>query len=367
MKSFASFLSSTRSLPFNNVVMGNEACDLDSAVCAIVLSFLLSSRTGQLHAPLLNVPRGDLCLRPDVVRALEDASVDPGQLFFLDDPELKNLSRHRLHLVDHNRLCPAQASLEEAVVQIVDHHRDDGRSPAAEREIFFPLGSCASLVARRVLEEKLVEERVARLLLGPILIDTGNLDPKLGKTEKLDQEMAAALAPLCGLEDAEARRVFFESLNDAKFDVSRLSMRDSLRRDYKEFEVAIQSKKKTIRVGMSAVLRNVRELSARELNAAMDAWMTEQRLEVLVVMTAFYAGENRVFSRQNVLVSRDAALEEALARHLEENLKMEHIEVEGLRGRAYSQLDNRPSRKQVAPMVTDFLAAYYENKIKSEL
>lgn len=352
---FGAFVSRIRSSSFEHVVLGNEACDMDSCVSSLVFAFLLSEQSGVLHAPVLNVCAGDLCLRTDVVRLLEQTNVSANDLLFVDQPDL-NLSGKLLHLVDHNRLAAAQEHLEPRVVEILDHHRDDGKcANASPREIVFPLGSCCTLVAKHVLAHEggsllKADASLARLLLAPILIDTGNLDKALGKTEPLDAQMAAALEPLACL--TQSKDAFFHALNDAKFDVSRLSMRDLLRRDYKEFVAGAR------RVGMSAVLRSLTEVNAAEMNAAVGQWMVEQRLDVLVVMTAYYRGPEKAFERQDWIVAREQGLGEALARRLvgEATLNLRPLPAGTvLQGHAFQQLDVRPSRKQLAPMVTDFL------------
>ncbi len=350
------FVSRIRSSSFQHVVMGNEACDLDSAVCSLVYAFLLTERTGMFHAPLLNIPEADLCLRTDIVKLLEESDVDTKALLFVDEPKL-DLSSKLLHLVDHNRLAAGQEHLEDRVVEIIDHHRDDGRcQKAAERDIVFPLGSCSSLVAKRMLAHdggKLLSDvNVARLLLAPILIDTGNLDPALGKTEPLDAQMVSQLTLHAGFADSSRRDAFFNQVNDAKFDVSRLSMRDLLRRDYKEFFAG------TRRVGMSAVLRSLLELNASEMNTAAEQWMAEQKLDVLVVMTAYYQGPGKTFERQNWIVARESLVGDALSRRLqsEASLNLKPLPPGAIvQGHAFQQLDVRPSRKQLAPIVIDFL------------
>lgn len=88
--------------------------------------------------------------------------------------------------------------------------------------------------------------------------------------------------------------------------------------------------------------------------------MTEQRLDVLVVMTAYYGGPAKSFHRQNWVVGRAPGLADALARRLqsEATLGLQPLPVGTVvRGHAFQQLDVRPSRKQLAPIVIDFLEA----------
>ena len=50
------------------LVLGNESCDLDSAVCAITLAhhLQLKNEAGELILPVLNIPQEDVPLRTEV-------------------------------------------------------------------------------------------------------------------------------------------------------------------------------------------------------------------------------------------------------------------------------------------------------------
>jgi exopolyphosphatase len=149
-----------------------------------------------------------------------------------------------------------------------------------------------------------------------------------------------------------ARNQFFSTLHDAKFDVSGLTVAELLRRDYKEFVAGGR------RLGMSAVLRDLRAMEAKELQASAEQWMATQRLDVLVVMTAFYEGPERIFSRQNWVLAREESVADAIGSHLASDVSLQLTPLplgDGVRGRAYSQGDVRPSRKQLAPLVIDFI------------
>ena len=45
------------------LVLGNESCDLDSAVCALVLAHHQSSSSGKFVLPILNIPKEDFELK----------------------------------------------------------------------------------------------------------------------------------------------------------------------------------------------------------------------------------------------------------------------------------------------------------------
>lgn len=91
--------------------------------------------------------------------------------YFRDDIDLAALHRKgtlKLVLVDHNILPPSDAELDEAVVQIIDHHALE--HPPSERleMLVEPVGSCSTLVATLIQADApdLLNSESALLLLG---------------------------------------------------------------------------------------------------------------------------------------------------------------------------------------------------------
>ena len=168
-----------------HVVMGNESADLDSIVSAAVYAYFIHYRFGGKSAnivPMVNIESCEISLRPECIFHFASSGADVHHLVFSDRIELDRLhseGRLKLTLVDHNALAPSQAHLEDAVSEIIDHHCDEKRFQGIERRVIEPVGSCATLVAEMILDEapELLDTRLARLLLGPILLDTVNLDP----------------------------------------------------------------------------------------------------------------------------------------------------------------------------------------------
>lgn len=50
------------------IVIGNEACDLDSIVCSTMLAYFLASYTNDAYnyVPVINIPRDEFVLRTEV-------------------------------------------------------------------------------------------------------------------------------------------------------------------------------------------------------------------------------------------------------------------------------------------------------------
>lgn len=98
------------------VVSGNESCDYDSIVSALVYAHYISTPStdsdtdvnGDRHSitlPLLQTQRVDFVNRQDAKLLLEELGIDASSLLFLDDvtPEvLMGVGELSVVLVDHN-------------------------------------------------------------------------------------------------------------------------------------------------------------------------------------------------------------------------------------------------------------------------
>ncbi len=119
------------------IVMGNEAGDLDSLVCAIAFSFLSAQRakSASTHAqttddsssagarwyPLVQTERRDLKLRPENSLALRSCFVDEAHLITLDDFDevLGSSAKVEVALVDHCKLSSRWAQTLD-VTAVID-------------------------------------------------------------------------------------------------------------------------------------------------------------------------------------------------------------------------------------------------------
>lgn len=183
------------------VVMGNEAGDLDSMACALVWAFYTYQPGQKVPVlPVLNVPREELRLRRDILEVFAVASLAIDELLFVEEVplfELANANKLELTLVDHNELSPRQSNLATAIRAIVDHHQDAAlyQKTVRERNVLFPVGSCASLVTEAMLKmerglQLIGDVAVSLLLRSTIMLDTKNL--KNHKTTELDCRMLRA-------------------------------------------------------------------------------------------------------------------------------------------------------------------------------
>jgi hypothetical protein len=134
---------------------------------------------------------------------LPQAGLDLGALLFADeaDPVAVHAAGRvtGVVLTDHNRLASRQEALLPSVIDIVDHHVDEGAYPATARTRIELVGSCCTLVAQAMAASEacagvMESPAVALLLQGAVLLDTAKLDPEQKRATAADHEVAATVA-----------------------------------------------------------------------------------------------------------------------------------------------------------------------------
>ncbi|CDK29984.1 unnamed protein product [Kuraishia capsulata CBS 1993] len=352
------------------LVSGNQSADLDSVISAISYAFLASQHEEfgkkSSYIPLVNIPRDDLTLRRDIEFVLKRANIEPKKLIFTDDIDEKFMSNYSIDIVllDHNN--PQGPVLKElisnrgcTVTAIIDHHADEGLFLNANPRVVKTCGSCSSLVLnywRTQFSSDLVQElfhELKGLITAPILVDTANL------THRVEDPDVAAIdfIKTLGLEGAILGNYFGE-ISTAKSDVAGLSVRDILRKDYKEYEIGTKSLG-NVRVGISSAVKPftwfVREYGSEELAKGVDSWRKERCLQIHMTMSSF-VDETDAFHRELEFFSHDEDLVGKLKSALTEKFDLKPFKKEQLLD-VYSQLDLTASRKQVAPAVQEILEA----------
>lgn len=250
------------------IVLGNESCDLDSAVSSLVYACFLNWQYNQIKCkvctkenrpntmkddifiPILNVNRTDYPLKTEVVYLFKKYGIFEKHLIFRDDHNLKNLMtqcKTKVVLVDHHTLANDDEYLTEAVNEIIDHRplnktqwsfKEDTRSTI---EI---VGSCTTLVAQRIkdLSSLITEEDVffssypvcSSLLHATIILDTVNFCKEVNKGTPHDEEVMLFLENSMKLDDCEnKRKCILNDLVTARCDVSTLTAAQLLKKDVK--------------------------------------------------------------------------------------------------------------------------------------
>ncbi|XP_061700336.1 exopolyphosphatase PRUNE1 isoform X2 [Syngnathoides biaculeatus] len=344
--------------PVFHVVLGNEACDLDSMVCALVYAYFLSKTRGDpagLSVPLLNIRQEELALRSDNTFLLRQTGLSPDSLLFRDQLDLALLrgsGRLRLTLVDHNTLPSSDADLEAAVVEVIDHHaleREPGQSCSVTVET---VGSCATLVTERLIQNAphILDKQVAQLLYATILTDCVNMAPVAGKVTPKDSQYAAALE--ARFPSMPPRGALYQALHNAKFDLSGLNTEQMLMKDMKTLAGSFS-------IAVSVLYQPIEAFMQRaELEAELSFFCRKLSFDLLVLMSISFT-EAKQPIRELALFSHSAPRREQASRFLERAgnpaLDLRPIGSPHRHVAAYHQGNALASRKKLLPLLKDFL------------
>jgi len=353
LKSLPSLISTlAESGQHATVIMGNEACDLDSGVSSLCLAFHRATSQQQHALPLLNIPSMDFSLKTELVAALAEEGITESSLLFRDtSPSPLNLPDFSLILVDHNVLGEGDKALESQVVEILDHH---ARETKLQQDVTIePTGSCASLVLRTILKENpgFKEVSCLNLLRKTILLDTVCLRPEAKRVTPTDVAMVEKAEELLG-GGAGDREEVFEALIKEKTRVDHLNVHQLLRRDLK---VVVTSS------GSRIALSSIPLLCSSFLHLSnwpdhVEAFMTSGEFDCLIVLGSAL-GEKAVIRDLLVGGKGDSIVEavrDALEKSTEPSLQLQvsTSSPAGILGfRHYTQGNSAASRKQIMPIV----------------
>lgn len=342
------------------VVYGNESADFDSVVSALAYAYC----SFQMHPedpliPIVNIPKKELFLRRDIVRALERSKVSEALLFFAED--LKSLKERfgplTAVLVDHNSVEATMGPYIAAVVGVVDHHKDAGLHPDVKPRVIRTAGSCSSLVIRywhKYLPVSAFKD-IGLLCLGAGLIDTSNFSSKVEDPDKEALNLYEKLFP-----DLD-RELFYKQIKRDKDDLSGFSIENILKKDYKQFEVQDSGAENKILIGISSV---VKPLSWFYENFGGESrfrdecvkTQTQRMVDLYIVMTAWMDGGT--FKRELVILSSAPELCQDIVENISDTLQLEDKSLTTKTAsspqyyRTFQQLNTSASRKQVAPCVS---------------
>ncbi|KAK3552035.1 hypothetical protein QTP70_031573 [Hemibagrus guttatus] len=338
-----------------NVVLGNEACDLDSMMSALTFAYFLSKTFDSRKAavPVLNIPRAEFPLRSDCSFLLRESGLSQDYLLFRDELDLHNLQNLAITLVDHNILPEADRTLEDAVVEVIDHHRLE-RTPSPLCPITVEtVGSCATLVTERIVQKapELLDQQVAQLLYGTIITDCVNMAPEAGKVTPKDSQYVIYLESR--FPKLPPRSILFQSLQNAKFDVSGLTTEQMLLKDMKTVSGG------DLRLAVSVVYMTLEDFLQREcLQKELCEFCHKYNYNLVVVMTISFIDNKEPF-RQIAVYSSSTHNRDEVIRALEK-ARNPHLNLSPMSSpytdmKAYIQGNTLASRKKVLPIISDFL------------
>ncbi|KAK6347124.1 Exopolyphosphatase [Orbilia brochopaga] len=380
------------------LVVGNESADLDSFASSIIYAYLDAivstpevskherllpvvkeheffwRRTTAATIPVLNIPRSELALRPEHNHLIKHhLSFTPQDVCTLDElPSSITSSDISVALVDHNVLQPPLSrKFDRHVKSIVDHHEDEGKYPDAKPRTVIPAGSCTTLVLNHFRSRfsthwdtlpPEIHSEIAKLALAPILIDTANLTSKV---TPLDVVQVTELLERAG--EGFDRQAFYKGLQQAKTDLSGLTVEEILRKDYKQWK-----SDNGIVLGVSVSTRSlawvVKKAGGMEaFKKTLGEYAASRKLDVAVVMTTDNSGGG---FRRDLLIwgvnDRTAGFAQKFEEAGKEKFKLEkwpteqdeinesiaHVDI-----KAWTQASLDLSRKQVAPALRDIASS----------
>lgn len=369
------------------VVMGNEASDADSIVSSLCYAYLLAQRHATAHpdnlyVPIMPITASEFQMRRETVLLTEIAGIRSADIIFSDEVDLHSyhgIGKLEITLTDHNYIRSELQPLEEAVVEIIDHHEDLGRHPGVvgeARKIAFADGKATVASAcTQIAEEYLgaagpaVDSAAATLLLAVIALDSANFDEAAGKVTSRDVAAADALKPFITEYPPDN---LYPVLQAAKRDLSfwgGIPVADCLKYDFKLFKAG-EGRAGELRLGMSSMLEPMSTVMEKPgFLEAVNSFYQDRHLDVIIIMTSQFEPEKR---RQIFIYSAEAALVAGLSRHL----AADAVAALGLRGpgplppsppggggegdgearmASFEQENVKASRKQVAPAALRYL------------
>lgn len=313
-------------------VLGNESADLDSIASSIAFAYLLyhenNSKQGELYIPLLNMHRVELALRKDVLYLFQLLNISADDLLFLDDDVPLRLlfvqNRLRFNLVDHNILRPSQEYLSNAVERIVDHHADENKQYpllTPENKTIAIVGSAATLVSEKMLPSHQITmtPELATLLLGPILIDTSDLQ-SVEKTTTRDIDAVETLKPFAS---EIMPQDFYKKLLTAKNDISGLTPSMLLSKDFKEY---LDGK---LLYGISSIPSSISWWTedAAFIGPVLEKYAKERELSLLILLMA--NNDPQGPKRKIIIYSASQKLLQAFDTYVQTDEALSHILIPG--------------------------------------
>lgn len=239
-----------------HVVVGNEACDLDSTVSCLLMFHIISKMSDEingkdkgrtLYIPLLNVARDQLDSKHEVLWFLEKTlSIDKSFLTCKDDIDWKEIKRNGIDvlvtLVDHN--FNDEFNEIGKIVEIIDHHQIQNPAWLTERHSSIRLtldtsvGSCTTLIAERlfyIYAEHHVPDEILLLIYGTVLLDTINLNEKAKRFTRRDVYLLQKLDALLGNKRPQ-RDELYKQLVEVKNTIRELNFVKLMKRDLKVYK-----------------------------------------------------------------------------------------------------------------------------------
>ena len=188
-------------------IIGNDSCDMDSALSAYLLSIgknikyntitynksndsiIYNKTIKNLFLPVLNIKRGTFNQRLDLKYTFDLFNIDENLFWYISDEIFNENNLFLFHknnniktsiiLVDHSKLNDSHKYLADYVTEIYDHHQEKKYDFKNLKKVHvkYPLGSCTTFILLdhffNVFPKCLINPLFA---VSAILIDTNKFD-----------------------------------------------------------------------------------------------------------------------------------------------------------------------------------------------
>ena len=299
--------------------------------------------------------------------------------------------------MDHNKLQGDLGYRYSSRVQgVIDHHEEENAVPEntdPEPRVIEKCGSCTSLVVRQcktawdcisssslstgaahgqgevAMDDSAVTQvwdaQLAKMALASILVDTANLTAP-GKVEQVDRDSVDYLEAKIQMSSKDARKwdrdSYYKELDEAKRDISSLSLTEVLIKDYKGWTESATN------LGISSVVKPleflVQKADEEKISSFEDQlqrFMDERSLSIFAIMTTSTSPDGD-FKRELLIEANSSASSSAIkfAEQGASEFQLEDVTIEGIPTpdqpgqhwrKTWLQKDVSKSRKQVAPLL----------------
>ncbi|KAG4076146.1 hypothetical protein HA402_011492 [Bradysia odoriphaga] len=351
------------------IIIGNDSCDLDSAVCALALAFFYTKHSRLIEelvpveipiVPVLNTLRINLPLKTEVTYFLNKNKISQEDVICSDEVAASLLDVSKFILVDHH-LSP----FNKQTIKVIDHRPfySGSNLPTDCQVNINEVGSCATLIADLMFASNVdtncdqIKETL-RMLHAPIVLDTVNFSKDADKAKPLDQSICDKIEELLDI-DAEKRNHLFNELVEARADVSSLDSLQILSKDLKIISSFDGRRVIAIPGYPISVLEYTNMLNAKE---NLLKFSDIHQCDVIVLM-GMKVVDGQVSRDLGIVNFKDHHLfDKIVERLIDETSTLSLVadeRVDFLDGKFYAQKNVKASRKQILPMVKNVLDEMY--------
>uniref|UniRef100_A0A1A9UUW3 DHHA2 domain-containing protein n=1 Tax=Glossina austeni TaxID=7395 RepID=A0A1A9UUW3_GLOAU len=349
------------------LVLGNESCDLDSAVSALSLSYFYQHNHQHQEAlkcrnflPVLNIPRHDYPLKTEVHYLFQQLSLSEEYLTFRDELSVELMTSSQFVLVDHHN-----SPWSKQAIVVFDHRpKDETAELPLNCSIHMEsVGSCCTLIAELMLKAGMTtvkEIEILKLLRSTIVLDTVNFSESAKRATAKDHEICFALEErLSAISQQETRKEVFDNLVKARSDVRSLTTFQLLRKDMKLISDT-QSNKKIVLPGFPVLVQEFIKKPLAEEALKECARITDSSVILLLGMHVDIDQENSVQRDLGLINIKDSQLFASVKRKLETmsepNLQLqENSDCHFMEGCFFKQGNTKATRKHILPAVNQIL------------